>query len=241
MCSIRCFSVVILAAALSPAAAFAQNTSASRNDSVISVQELGLPGKATRAFQKGTQLLMKGDAQASLAYFYVAIDQAPSFSRAYHNLALAYYKLGRLDDASDNFQKAIDLTNGSFAPSFFGLSMVLYRQRDFRHAETIIQNGLLLQPGSVVGKYCLGLVQYSLGRLVEAERSARDALWRNPAEADPYLLLAQIHERQSNPDAVIAEVQTYLKLDPHGLRHDEALGLLRRAQQQISPTSSSLR
>jgi Tfp pilus assembly protein PilF len=74
-------------------------------DSTVRVSELALPRKAERSFEKGTKLLLKGDAQGSLAYFLKAVDQAPFSFRPYHNLALAYYSLGQFDAAGENFQK----------------------------------------------------------------------------------------------------------------------------------------
>jgi len=230
-------------ALLTPAVCFAQtpaNSSGPRGDYTISVQELAMPHKAARAFEKGTRLLLKGDAKASVPYFRTAIELAPSSYRAYHNLALALSRLGQLDAAEQQFQKSIDLTGGGFAPSLFGLSMVLYHRADFRGAETLIRRGLFVAPGSGVGEYCLGLVQYSLGDISSAERSAVEALNRNPGDADPHVLLGRIHEQQHNPSAVVSDVQAYLKLEPKGALHADALELLRRAQQDLSRVSASL-
>jgi len=218
----------------------AQRSPASPSDAVVSVQELAMPAKAARAFEKGTSLLLKGHAEASLSYFATVIELAPSSYRAYHNLGLAHYRLGQLDAAAQDFQTSIDLTGGAFAPSLFGLSMIFYQRSQFPDAESLIRKGLFLNPGSAVGKYCLGLVQYSLGQISQALQSALDALTRDPALADVHVLLARIHERQHNPSAVIADVQAYLKLDPRGALQDEARKLLARAQQDRSPLSASL-
>jgi tetratricopeptide (TPR) repeat protein len=211
-----------------------------RNDSVVFVQELAMPNKAARAFEKGTRLLLKGESEASLPYFRTVIEQVPSSYRPYHNLGLALYRLGQLDAAAQNFQKSVDLTNGGFSPSLFGLSMVLYQRSDFHQAESLIRRGLLVAPASGVGYYCIGLVQFSLGRISDAERSAMEALKLDPDEADAHVLLARIHERQHNPSAVLTDAQAYLKLDPNGALHADALDLLHRAQQDISRVSASL-
>jgi tetratricopeptide (TPR) repeat protein len=211
-----------------------------RNDSVVSVQELAMPDKVERAFEKGTHYLLIGDVQASLPYFKKAIEQAPSYFRSYHNLGLAHYRLGQLDAAEQDFQQAIDLSNGGFAPSLFALSMVFYRRADFRGAESLVQRGLELAPGSGVGKYCLGLVQFSLGRIADSERSAQDAVRLDAAETDAYVLLARIHERQRNPYAVLADTEAYLKRDPNGPLHSDALEMFHRAQQDVSRLSASL-
>lgn len=211
-----------------------------RNNSVVSVQELAIPRKAEQDFAKGTQLLLKGDLEASLPYFREVIEQAPDSYRPYHNLGLALFRLGQLDAAAENFQKSIDLTNGGFAPSIFGLSMILYQRADYTQAEFLVQKGLLVTPYSAVGRYCLGLVQFSLGRIPESERSTLDALRLDPRQADAYVLLARIHELQHNPSAVLVDAQTYLKLAPNGSLQADALDLLHQAQHDLSRLSASL-
>jgi tetratricopeptide (TPR) repeat protein len=197
-----------------------------------------MPQKAGRAFDKGTQLLLKGDARGSLAYFLKAVDQAPFSYRPYHNLAVAYYKLGQLDAAEENFQKSITLTGGKCAPSMFGLAMVLYRQSDYPGAERLIREGLLLQPASATGKYGMGLVQFSMGRIIEAERSAQEALALNPDESDAYVLLGRVHAVQYNHAAELKDAQTYLKHAPNGTLKEDALALVRHAQQPLALTST---
>jgi len=206
-----------------------------RSDSVVSVQELrGSGGKAESAFAKGTRMLQQGDAQGSLAYFQRALARDPSYYRAYHNLGLANYELGHTGQAEGDFQKSIELSNGGYAPSQFALAMVLCENQEFREAERLIQKGLAMEPGSAIGRYFLGVVQFALNRTAEAEKSAQAALWRNANQAEAYILLAKIHERNHNPYAVMAEVAAYLKLDPHGPLENEASKLLQRARQEIT-------
>ena len=211
-----------------------------RSDTVVSVQDLALPGKAVEAFRKGTELLNKGDSAASVQYFLKAIQLAPSSYRPYHNVGLAYLRLGQLDEAAKNFQKSVDLTSHAFAPSYFGLSMILYKRSNFVDAELVVEQGLAIDPASAVGNHCLGLVQYSLGHLAESERSALESL-AHGGDSDAYMLLAKIHERRNVPAAVVSDVQAYLKLSPNGVLRDDALILLHRAQLQLHPQSASLR
>jgi len=211
-----------------------QRPATPRSDSVVSAQELPVAGKAESAFAKGTRMLQQGDAQGSLDYFQRALARDPGYYRAYHNLGLANYELGHMEQAEGDFQKSIELTNGGYAPSQFALAMMLCEKQEFREAERLIQNGLTMEPGAAIGKYLLGVVQFALNRPAEAEKSAHDALWRNANQAEAYILLAKIHERNHNPNAVMAEVAAYLKLDPHGPLQGEASKLLQRARQEIT-------
>jgi Tfp pilus assembly protein PilF len=211
------------------------------NDSVVSVQELEMSGKAESAFKKGTQLLQKGDARGSVTYFKRALAKDPGYYRAYHNLGLAQYRLGEIAQAEEALQRAIDLTNGGFAPSQFVLGMILVEKQQFREAETVIQRGLDMEPGSALGKYFLGLAQFALNQLSDAERSAHDALFRSADQADAHILLAMIHELDHNPYAVEADIAAYLKLQGHGPLENEANILLQRAQKEIRQKAYSNR
>jgi tetratricopeptide (TPR) repeat protein len=226
--------LVVLALA-SPVLCLAQPTP--RNDSVVSLQELKMSGKAESAFAKGTKLLQKGDVAESIRYFQRALAKDPGYYRAYHNLGLAYQQLGQVIDAEHAFQKAIDLTSGGYAPSLFGLAAILCEEKEFQQAERLIQNGLAIEPESALGKYFLGLVQFALDRPAEAERSAHDALRSDSHQAEAYILLAKIHGRDHNPYAVAADVAAYRKLEPNGPLESEASELLDSAQRELPQAS----
>jgi hypothetical protein len=77
------------------------------------------------------------------------------------------------------------------------------------------------------------MTQFSLGQVSDAERSTREAIRLNPSLADAYFLLARIHELQHNPSAVVADLNTYLKLAPSIASNPDALPLLYRAAQAL--------
>ena len=210
--------------------------------SSVSAQQLSMPHKATRALEKGTALLLKNKPQASISYFETAIELAPDSYFAYHNIAIAHYRLGLVEDARREFQKSIELSKGSSAPSLFGLSMILYQRAEFVQAEALAQRGLLVAPSSPIGKYCLGLVQFSLGQIPEAQLSTLDAIRLDPAQADGdvYVLLARIHERLNEPNAVVADVRTYYKRSRKRGLQAEAQTLLERAQQNPGHASAPI-
>jgi tetratricopeptide (TPR) repeat protein len=212
----RVFVQLFAFALLSTVTCFAQspstpNDSNPRQTSTVSAQELSMPRKAHREFEKGSALLLQGHPQPSLDHFLRAIENNPTYYGPYHNLAIAYYRLDQIDDAAKYFQKAIDLTNAGYAPSLYGLAMILYGNKEFAQAEPLLQRAMLLAP-SASGTYCLGTVQ---------------------------LALARIHEALNNPSATIDDVRTYFRLSPNGNMKSEALAILYRAQQSQSPTPQS--
>jgi tetratricopeptide (TPR) repeat protein len=196
-CGLHSFSLAILL--FLPIACFAQSgpAPASKNDYTVSVQELRMSGKGLKNFDKGSRLLLKGDAAASLIYLQRAIDAYPEHYKAYYDLGVAHFRLGHDADALQAFQKSIDLTAGKFAPPQFGMAAILCQKKDFAQAERILERGLELEPGSAIAKYYLGWAQFALNHLVEAERNVQQALLHNANLAEARALLELIHRRQA--------------------------------------------
>jgi tetratricopeptide (TPR) repeat protein len=190
------------------------DSKATRNNYVVSVQDLKMSGKAHAAFAKGSQMLAKGETAKSIAYLEQAIAQYPEHYEAYYDLGVAHFRLAHLAEAEQAFQKAIDITKGNFAPPQFGLAAVLCEKAEFPEAETVLQRAVELEPESAVGKYYLAWAQFGLNRLVEAERSVEQALLRNAKLAQAYLLLIRIHLRQHNLPGASKDLESYLKIEP---------------------------
>lgn len=212
----------------------------SRETFVVSVHELNISGKARKAFEKGTKLLTQGNTEESLGYFERAVAESPAYYQAHYNLGLAHARLGHTAEAEQALQKAIDLTEGRYALPQFGMGMLLCKEQQYRQAEKVIERGLELDPGSAVGKYFLGWAQFGLRRLVDAEKSLHQALFRNANQPAAYFLLAKIHDQQNNPYAVVKDLEDYLKLDSSGPGSVQARTLLEKAQRAMKENRDSV-
>lgn len=231
-------STIVVLALFLPAPLLAQSP-VSQHPPTVSIQELATSQKTERALEKGAALLRRHQLIASVSYFKKAIELDPDCYYAYHELALAHYGLGHVEETEQEFQKSIELSRAQFAPSLFGLAMILYLRQDYVAAESLIEKGLAAAPSSGVGEYCLGLVQFSLDRIAEAQHSALEALRLDRSQADVYILLARIHERLNEPNAVVADVHAYLKHSRNPTLLAEAQNLLRRAQLRLNGPSNA--
>jgi len=208
------------------------------SDYIVSAQKLAMSRKAQSEYEKGTRLLGEGNAQASINHFLRVVAEKPRYYGPYHNLGMAYLQLGEYDAAGQNFQKSIDLTRTGYAPSLYGLAMVLYGKEQFAKAEPLALRAFVLEP-SAAGKVCVGTVQLALGHVSEAERTAHEAIQLDPVVAEAYLLLATIHDSQHDASAVVGDLQMYMKLTrPHFVR-PAILALLERAQQALTTEPAS--
>jgi tetratricopeptide (TPR) repeat protein len=233
------FSITVL---ISSATLFSARVCVAQTDSkvarsnyAVSVQDLKAGRKGYAAFDKGSQMLEKGDALGSIAYLQQAIAEYPEHYKAYYDLGVAHFKLAHLAEAERAFQKAIDLTKGNFAPPQFGLGAILCEKSQFPDAERLLQRALDLEPGSAVGKYYLGWAQLGLNRLIEAERNLEQALLRKADFAEVYVLLTRIHLRQQNLPAASKDLESYLKLKP---QKEQARVLAEHIKQEMGQTAA---
>ena len=187
-----------------------------RNGYTVSVRELKISGKAHEEYKKGLESLGKQDLVGSVTHFSKAATAFPEYYEAFCHRGIVEMSLGRMEEAMQDFQKAIDLSGGRYAKAEFGLGYVLYLEGNTGEAETVIRRGLEQDGNSPDGYSILGMVLLRLNRPDEAERSAREALLRKPDFAQAYLVLSDAYARRREYRAQLQGLETYLKLEPHG-------------------------
>jgi tetratricopeptide (TPR) repeat protein len=202
---------------------------------VVSVHELSIPGKARDAYNKGIRRLNVKDWAGSVPEFQRAIKSFPGFYEAYDMQGVAQLAMQSWQDAETSFRKSLDLSLGHYAAPHFGLGLILcIHYKQFAQAEETVRDGLDLDPVDASGHFALAWVLYSVGRLTEAEQSAREAVRYKPAFAEPYLLLAEMDLRQNHSAAAIEDLDAYLKLDPDSPRSARAKAARAEAQRALA-------
>jgi tetratricopeptide (TPR) repeat protein len=200
----------------------------------VSVRELEIPGKAQDAFNSGTKLLSEHQPAASIPEFQRALKIFPGFYEAQYKIGLADLNLRRYTEAQAAFESSIEVSKGRYPPANFGLGVALCTQKQYSEAEEAVRAGLDQVPADAAGNFTLAWILFTAGRLAEAEKAARQAVLSNSNLASAYLLLAQIHVRQSDLPEVVAELDAYLRLDPEGPHNAEARALRTEAQQLLA-------
>jgi tetratricopeptide (TPR) repeat protein len=223
-----------------PLAAAAQSRSSSNT---VTLRELSIPAKAVRAFEQGLDCLAKNNPAGSLPHFQRAVEEYAGYYEAYDRIGAANLKLRYIPEAEQAFRKAIEVSGGQYAHPLLALGAILDQREKFDEAESVTRKGLALDPQSWAGHYYLALAMFSTNRLAEAEQSVRDALHWKADFPQAHLLLAEIHSREKNYPAIVADLNEYLKLSPDGpssaaakaLRHS-AEGMMFRADGNATPT-----
>jgi len=199
-------------------------------DPTVSVHKLSIPAKARKSFDKGDRLLAAHDPAAGIAEYQRALKSFPDYYEAYYKIGLAEIEREHGREAEAAFRKAIELSGGRFAPALSGLSLVLCVERRFDEAAAAARQNLELDETDSTGHYALGLAFFALAQIPEAQKEVLEALRYRPKFPEPYLLLAQVHVRQNNPAAVVADLDAYLRLDSAGPRAEKARTIRAGAQ-----------
>jgi tetratricopeptide (TPR) repeat protein len=188
----------------------------------VSVRELKIPGKARDEFEKGLERLGKNDPAGSLRHFTKATQAFPGYFEAYYNIGVANAALGLFDEAMRAFQTSIDLSGGRYALAQFGYGYLLCQQGKAAEAEKIVRKGLEVEDVAPEGYVILSEALVQLNRPDEAEKSAREALLRNPGFAGTYLVLADVAASKDDYRTEAADLDIYLRLQPNGPWSEQA-------------------
>lgn len=201
----------------------------------VSVRELSIPAKARNAFRRGVELAyQKQDLSGGMKYFDRAIRELPGYYEAYYEKGMLHLQLGQYPEAEQAFRKSLELSENQYARAYFGLAGLFSTQERYAEAEASARKGLELESNSWQGLFELGRALLGLGRAAEAESSIQAARQNNPDYAPVYLLLANVHIRQKNYPALLADLEEYLKRQPEGPDSDHARALHQRVREALA-------
>ena len=210
----------------------------SRNS--VSVHILSMPTDARAAYDSGRQKLYHDkEPEGAVEQFQKAVAAAPSFYEAYEQLGVAYLQLAKPDDAEKALRKSIQLSEDKYAPADFDLGSMEMNQRQFSEGEKIVRHGLELDPTAWLGHYELGRALFYEKRVDDALKSAEQARALEPNAPVLYRLLVLIHMSQHNNTAVLADLDTYIKLDPDSSLGVRAKELREQVARSMAPTPAA--
>jgi Flp pilus assembly protein TadD len=182
----------------------------------VSAHELSMPKKARELMFSGKQKIFYGkDVQGALADFQGAVAIAPDYYEAYYQIGMTLLEVGKKDEAETNFRKSIELSKEKYGEPVIGMGTMLIDKGDNAGAEKMILQGLELSPKFWLGYYELGRAYLAENRLADAKKAGEQARSLMPSAAIVYRLLANIHMREKDYEALLVDIDTYVKLDPN--------------------------
>ena len=181
----------------------------------ISAHEMSMPKAARDLLASGKKKYYADkNAAGALEDFQSAVSAAPAYYEAYYQIALADMTLGKKAEAEASLRKSIEISQDKYGEADVGLGTVMLERGEIAQGEKTVRRGIELNPDYWLGHYELGRALLSQNKLPDALKSAEQAKSLAPSAAIVYRLLSNIHLQQKDYPALLADIDSYLKLDP---------------------------
>ena len=131
------------------------------------------------------------------------------------------------------FSKSIEMSKNTYGEPIIGMGTLLLDKADNKGGEKVIRRGLELSPNFWLGYYELGRACLAENNLADAKKAGEQARSLMPHAAIIYRLLANIHMREKDYPALLADIDTYLKIDPNGAADAHAKEMRAQVIQKI--------
>ena len=160
----------------------------------------------------------------------LALDDKSSF--AHNNLGLVLAKRDALEEAIDQFRRAVDV-DPAFVEAYTNLGNFL-AQRGFRDEAIVhLRHALQIEPTFVNAHNTLGNILADIGALDEAIQHFRKALQTNPQSAMTHYNLGRTLAKHGHAEEAIVQYRQSLEIDPGDVDVHNNLGLLLLSQGNI--------
>jgi tetratricopeptide (TPR) repeat protein len=218
----------------------AEKKPAPSSASTVNAHELSMPQGARNLVASGKKKMnVSKDPQGALADFEQAVTMAPGYYEAYYNIGMVYLSLGNSEESEKSFRKAIEASSDKYGDAEIALGTVMLNRKDNQEGEKAIRRGLDLSPSSWLGHYELGRALLNENKLTDAEKSAEQARSLAPNAPMVYRLLANVHLQQNNFQALLGDLDAYIKLDPDSSSGARAKELRGQVQQRLDQQAAA--
>jgi tetratricopeptide (TPR) repeat protein len=206
--------------------------------------DLAAPMQARKEYEKGSRELESGNLQEARKHLEKAVAEDPCYARAQTGLGVTLGMQHQLAAAESAFHNSIKC-DGGYLEAYLQLAILLKGQKKYKDCETVLEQGLRRFPGEWRLHYQLGNAKDGSGDYEAAEREFLTAQTLNaelPTEF--HLRLADLYRNWKKYDKARAEIETYLRLDPHGsmaelarqmMQQFEASGAVAPGRNQADP------
>jgi tetratricopeptide (TPR) repeat protein len=177
-------------------------------------------------------LLVNSDPESALRHADVTRALRPKSPVAWSNLGVRLGSLGKLDQASATYRRAIEI-DPNYSMAYFNLGTVLERQGRPDEAIAEYRMAIALDPKLAMAHNNLGIALRDQRKQDEAIAEYRMAIAHDPKLAVAHSNLGSALRDQRKLDEAIAEYRKALALDPRDAMVHGALGEVLREQGKL--------
>ncbi len=184
--------------------------------SSISVTSLQVPDNARKEFEKGEKDEQNKHLDTATQHLEKAVSLYDKYAAAWNELGKVHLANREADKATQSFAKAIE-ADPKYIPPYLSLAALQLEGKQFDSALDTAGKVLELDHSIGTASFIQAAAEFQLGRLDEAEKSAREAA-NQPHDKIPqvHILLAQILLQKQDYLNAAAEMRSYLKEAPNG-------------------------
>jgi Flp pilus assembly protein TadD len=165
----------------------------------------------------------------SAACLAAAVQANPASAEAHHNLGIAHYHCGRLDEAIGEFRSALRI-DPAFAQAWGSLGQVLADSGRADQAIEALTKAVNLDPESPELHAGLAVVLLKQGLVDEALIHYAEASRREPGNSDWHIGLGMALFRQGRLDEADGEISSAIRLAPDNPLTRDYLQRIRKAR-----------
>jgi Tfp pilus assembly protein PilF len=207
----------------------------------ISLTTMQAPNNARKAYEKGQKDLAKNNLKDAEKELTKAVQEYPRFAAAWALLGMIHQSNKQVDQASNDFQQAIN-ADSQYAKPYFGLAMIAATQQNWKDTVRLSDQVNRLAPLAYPEAYFFGgVASYNLGNMDDAERNMRkfislDSEHRRPVAA---LYLGDILARKQDFAGAAEQAKAYLALAPNAPNSDSVREKLKQLEQLSAAPAKS--
>ena len=201
---------------------------------VINAEFAKVPRRALDMFNRAQELSTEGDHAGALEQLKNALAEYPEFMLAYNEMGVQYMKLNDYRKADEALQSALKINPKAFMP-LQNRGVVLFTLKQYAEAEKLLREVVKMKSDSAVGHYFLGQSVAYLGNFDEAEKELLKAIELGGKEMkEAHRLLAIIYSSRKDTSKTIAELETYLQLNPTTPDAEQLRGVIKKLKDDQS-------
>ena len=204
-----------------------------KSDRMVTVASLEVPPKARAPFEKGSELLEKGNFTDAERLLRKAIEIYPKFAEAWSCLGDLEQRRNKPDAARQDYHAAIDADPNLPLP-YLRLAILDAEVNEWVEAGKLTDKVISLDPiGFPIAYYYNAVAEFYLDDVAKASSSAlrAESLDKQHDEPRIELLLASICLAQGTYSAAATHYRTFLQLIPAGPLSEQVKTELARIEQ----------
>lgn len=210
---------------------------------LVSMVSLAAPRDARKAFEKGLQLIRKGNTEDAEKQYRKAVAAYPRYADAWNEIGRIQVDRGQDDAARQSFQTAIQ-ADPKYVNPYLQLSIIYMRRKQWRDLADDTAMAVKLDPFDYPQAWLFnGAANWNLKNMAAAEKSVCEAERLDSRHTLPevYHLMGLILIQRRDYTGAAGYLRLYLGLDPAADDADRARAQLVQAEKQVAENGTAVK